>query len=94
MVLEEGTTSYAAWKETPIPVYTKFYFFDMVNPQELFHRNEMPILEERGPYTFREVERKVNVTWHPEDGTVSYFMTSLWNGACPTYCRPSRQLSL
>ena len=33
MVIKEGTASYAAWKETPIPVYTKFYFFDMLNPQ-------------------------------------------------------------
>ena len=78
MVIEEGTTSYAAWKETPIPVYTKFYFFDMLNPQELFHRHEMPILEERGPYTFREVERKVNVSWHPENGTVSYKRMKHW----------------
>ena len=33
VVIKEGTASYAAWKETPIPVYTKFYFFDMLNPQ-------------------------------------------------------------
>ena len=33
MVIKEGTASYAAWRETPIPVYTKFYFFDMLNPQ-------------------------------------------------------------
>ena len=78
MVIKEGTASYAAWKETPIPVYTKFYFFDMLNPQELFHRHEMPILEERGPYTFREVERKVNVSWHPENGTVSYKRMKHW----------------
>jgi len=78
VVIKEGTASYAAWKETPIPVYTKFYFFDMLNPQELFHRHEMPILEERGPYTFREVERKVNISWHPENGTVSYKRMKHW----------------
>ena len=53
MVIKEGTASYAAWKETPIPVYTKFYFFDMLNPSDLFHNHEKPILEERGPYVFR-----------------------------------------
>ena len=53
MVIKEGTASYAAWKETPIPVYTKFYFFDMLNPRDLFHKHEKPILEERGPYVFR-----------------------------------------
>ena len=53
MVIKEGTPTYAAWKETPIPVFTKFYFFDMINPRDLFHSQEKPVLQERGPYTFR-----------------------------------------
>ena len=36
-----------------MPVLTKFYFFDMLNPRDLFHNYEKPVLEERGPYTFR-----------------------------------------
>ena len=51
--MREGTAAYQAWVETPIPMYTKFYFFDMLNPRDLFHKHEKPILEERGPYTFR-----------------------------------------
>merc|ERR1719189_2826889 len=77
VVIKEGTASYAAWKETPIPVLTKFYFFDMLNPQELFHNHEKPILEERGPYTFREAQRKVNMVWH-SNGTVSYQREKYW----------------
>ena len=53
LVIKEGTPAYNAWVETPIPVYTKFYFFDMITPRDLFHSHEKPILEERGPYTFR-----------------------------------------
>ena len=64
-MVREGTASYKAWKETPIPVFTKFYFFDMVNPRELFHSKEMGILEERGPYTFREVVKKVGMPHLP-----------------------------
>ena len=55
MTIKDGTASYNAWVETPMPVYTKFYFFDMLNPRDLFHNHEKPILEERGPYTFRYV---------------------------------------
>merc|ERR1711892_285689 len=77
LVIEEGTAAYNAWVETPIPVYTKFYFFDMINPSDLFHSHEKPILEERGPYTFREVEKKVNLTWH-ENGTISYRRVKFW----------------
>jgi len=77
LVIEEGTAAYNAWVETPIPVFTKFYFFDMINPSDLFHSHEKPILEERGPYTFREVEKKVNLTWH-ENGTISYKRVKHW----------------
>ena len=76
-MIEEGTAAYNAWVETPIPVYTKFYFFDMINPRDLFHNHEKPILEEKGPYTFREVEKKVNLTWH-ENGTISYKRVKYW----------------
>jgi len=77
LVIAEGTSAYNAWVETPIPVFTKFYFFDMINPSDLFHSHEKPILEERGPYTFREVEKKVNLTWH-SNSTVSYRRVKFW----------------
>ena len=54
------------------------FLFNRFNLQELFHRQEMPILEERGPYTFREVEKKVNIRWHPVNGTVSYQRMKHW----------------
>ena len=37
-----------------------------MSPRELFYSKEMPILVEQGPYTFREVEKKVR---QPEQGT-------------------------
>ena len=91
-MIAEGTAAYNAWVETPIPVYTKFYFFDMVSPSDLFHRHEKPVLEEKGPYTFRyrdnictktsikidiKVEKKANLTWH-ENGTISYRRIKFW----------------
>ena len=53
LVLSEGTVSYNAWKETPIPLYTKFYFFDMLNFEDFELNHANPVVEERGPYTFR-----------------------------------------
>ena len=53
MKIKEGTAAYKAFLETPVPVLTKFYFFDMKSSSELFYRHEAPTLEERGPYTFR-----------------------------------------
>jgi len=77
LTITPGTAAYIAWMETPIPVFTKFYFFDMLNPSELFHNHEKPILEERGPYTFREVEKKMNLVWNDDD-TVSYKRVKYW----------------
>jgi len=77
LTIKEGTAAYDAFLETPVPVLTKFYFFDMLNPRDLFHSHEKPILEERGPYTFREVQRKVNLNWHP-NGTVSFHRQKFW----------------
>ena len=55
MTLKDGTAMYNAFVETPVPVTTKFYFFDILNPSKVMETQEKPILEERGPYTFRSV---------------------------------------
>ena len=48
LVIEEGTAAYNAWAETPIPVYTKFYFFSLLSQPELLLRHKKPLVEERG----------------------------------------------
>ena len=39
--------------EVPVPMFSKFYFFDVLNPGLVLNKEEKPILKERGPYTFR-----------------------------------------
>ena len=53
MTIKVGSAAYAAFVETPIPVMTSFYFFDILNPRKIVETREKPILKERGPYTFR-----------------------------------------
>ena len=36
-----------------MPVYTKFYFYSITNPEEFQLNHAKPILEEKGPYVFR-----------------------------------------
>ena len=76
-MIEEGTAAYNAWQETPVPVFTKFYFFDLVSPQQLLFQKEKPALYQKGPYTFREVEKKVNISWN-SDNTVTYRRMKFW----------------
>ena len=53
MTVKDGSAAHAAFVETPIPVMTSFYFFDILNPRKIVETREKPILKERGPYTFR-----------------------------------------
>lgn len=41
------------WKETPIPMYMKFYMFNWTNPHEFIASNAKPNFVEMGPYVFR-----------------------------------------
>lgn len=77
LVVREGTEAYKAWKETPIPVYTKFYFYSIVNPDDFLINHAKPILEEKGPYVFREKEEKTDLVWNANH-TVSYRRRKFW----------------
>lgn len=76
LILKEGSQSYKYWKDVPVPIYLRFYFFNLTNPEDVYDLKK-PILEELGPYTFREERKKVNITWN-ENGTVSYRQIKRW----------------
>lgn len=76
--LTPTSKAYELWKDTSQlpPMYLKIYFFNWTNPEEI--RDSKPVLEQLGPYAFREVRKKVNITFHPENHTVSYFQRRYW----------------
>ena len=53
----------------PVQIYMKFYFFVVVNPREVELGLERPRLVERGPYSYAQYRRKVNISsqWEGED---------------------------
>ncbi|XP_078083209.1 scavenger receptor class B member 1 isoform X2 [Mustelus asterias] len=62
--------AYTMWRDVPVPFYMSVYFFEVKNPQEIL-RGERPVLEQRGPYVYREYRQKNNITFH-NNYTVSY----------------------
>jgi len=42
----------------PVPVYMDFYFFTVMNPDEVTINGSKPILNEVGPYVYKEVRVK------------------------------------
>ncbi|KAI8481726.1 CD36 [Branchiostoma belcheri] len=70
MSLRKGEFVYGRWKDPPYPIYIQFYFFNLLNKDEVLN-GAKPAFREKGPYTYREVRHKVNVTFNGND-TVSY----------------------
>ncbi|XP_029178350.1 protein croquemort-like [Nylanderia fulva] len=78
LILTPSSVSYSMWKETPIPMYFKFYMFNWTNPHEFqASLNATPHFEEMGPYVFREIDYKVNKLWN-NNGTVTYQRRKVW----------------
>ncbi|XP_063431103.1 lysosome membrane protein 2-like isoform X2 [Mytilus trossulus] len=71
MPLVKGTKTYNYWINPPIPIDFQLYFFHVVNPEEIVQHGAKPVLEEKGPYTYRLIDTKENLTHH-KNFTVSY----------------------
>ncbi|XP_038055317.1 lysosome membrane protein 2-like isoform X2 [Patiria miniata] len=70
--LVEGSTAFETWVETPTPVYMQYYVWNLTNKEE-FLNGSKPAFEEVGPYTYREIRRKSNISFDDEDGTVTFY---------------------
>ncbi|KAJ8400061.1 hypothetical protein AAFF_G00401000 [Aldrovandia affinis] len=62
--------SYTMWRDIPVPFFMSVYFFNVLNPREVLS-GEKPMLEQRGPYVYKEYRQKDNITFHANN-TVSY----------------------
>ncbi|CAL4075742.1 unnamed protein product [Meganyctiphanes norvegica] len=74
--LKVGSNSYPIWKQPEMPIYTKFYLFNLTNP-ESYSQGENAKLQEIGPYVYRVFSEKENVTFY-SNNTVSYYKNSWW----------------
>ncbi|XP_056424684.1 lysosome membrane protein 2 isoform X2 [Hyla sarda] len=66
-ILKNGTEVYHDWLNPPPPIYMQFYFFNVTNPLEVLD-GEKPVVDEIGPYTYREYRPKEDVDFL-ENGT-------------------------
>ncbi|ODM93156.1 Protein croquemort, partial [Orchesella cincta] len=82
LILSPKSYSFEMWKETPVPVYLEFYFFNWTNSGDLTNPDKTirkPNLVELGPYVFRETKRKVILNWHDNNGTVTFLQNKTWH---------------
>ncbi|XP_050701794.1 protein croquemort-like isoform X2 [Eriocheir sinensis] len=76
MEVVEGSRAYDIWRVTPVPMFLRFYFFNITNPEE-FAAGGKAALQEVGPYCYREYHEKQNVSFHGND-TVTFLQQRWW----------------
>lgn len=58
MVLKADSEFLEKWTNIQIPIYIKFFFFNIQNPYDVEFESKKPILKQIGPYTFLEKRNK------------------------------------
>ncbi|XP_033634758.1 scavenger receptor class B member 1-like isoform X2 [Asterias rubens] len=71
MVIDPKSAIYTEWKDPTLPIYTRFYFFDLQNPEEVLQGAE-PEVVEIGPYSYKMALPRVNITFNPNDTVTSF----------------------
>ncbi|KAG8225961.1 hypothetical protein J437_LFUL006190 [Ladona fulva] len=74
--LSWSSKSFEVWRDTPVPMKMKVYFFNWTNPEKL-KTTEKPSFFEMGPYTFDEFHKKVNISFH-DNYTVTFQQVRTW----------------
>jgi len=74
LVFKEGAQSVELWKNPPASIYRKFYFFNVTNSKDVLN-GKKPVLQEIGPYSYKEIMEKKNVSFIDEN-TIKYTSVS------------------
>jgi len=75
--LENNTQTYKYWQQIPVPLYMSIYLFNWTNPEETLQKGVKPILQQLGPYVFKENRTKVNPIFNNND-TITYMQLKSW----------------
>ncbi|GFT11847.1 scavenger receptor class B member 1 [Trichonephila clavipes] len=71
IALVDGSLMTNIWRDVPLPIFEKLYFFNITNEDEFLNHGEPLNVTEVGPYTYSSRWVKYNPVWH-SNGTVSY----------------------
>ncbi|MPC85925.1 Sensory neuron membrane protein 1 [Portunus trituberculatus] len=52
MEVVEGSYSYQLWHNTPVPIFLRFYIYNLTNSKD-FSAGAKAVLQEVGPYVYR-----------------------------------------
>ncbi|XP_046440318.1 protein peste-like [Daphnia pulex] len=77
--LTPGTIMYKFWETSPVPMYIRFYLYNVTNSEDVLRDNTTkPIVQEIGPFTYTEVHERVNVTRLDHNYTIQFQQKRYW----------------
>lgn len=79
IALTPGSKSYPLWKDLPVPIYQKFYFFNVTNAQDIEQFGAKPRLEEIGPFTYRSDWTKREIVTDEKLKTIKFKHYKQWH---------------
>src|SRR5688572_21207747 len=65
------------WRKVPIKIRNEFYLFNITNAQEWLQGQEVPNVEQVGPYVFYETREKVNYSLN-SNNIMTYNQSRTW----------------
>lgn len=77
LALSPTSQSFPMWKNIPVPIYERYYFFNLTNPIEVERIGAKPRLNEIGPFTYQLYMNKTNIHFH-QNGTVTFQERKTW----------------
>ncbi|XP_053206747.1 lysosome membrane protein 2-like isoform X2 [Panonychus citri] len=69
--LTNGSETTLTWSNPDIPIYTRFYLFNLTNVDD-YISGEKPNFTEMGPYTFRQIRRNIIHSWNMDETMMDY----------------------
>ncbi|XP_065212463.1 sensory neuron membrane protein 1 [Planococcus citri] len=75
--LKKGTENRKNWAKFPLALDFKIYIYNVTNPDEV-HVGKKAIVQQVGPFFYREWKSKANLVDDPEADTITYNMVNTW----------------
>lgn len=80
LALTPKSKSHDVWRKPPMDLNFDVYLFNWTNPCNFTtEQYQKPILQQVGPFRFKESPEKFNIRWHPKNSTVSYHKRSRYH---------------
>ncbi|XP_059484365.1 scavenger receptor class B member 1 isoform X1 [Neocloeon triangulifer] len=71
ITLRQGSQTFKWWRQPPIEPLMKIYIYNVTNADEFLIDGAKPIVQELGPYVYRQEWERVNVEFH-DNATVTF----------------------